>query len=274
MTDQPPHDLAEDLYDGEDLTAAEYALGVLNHEERAAAEARSERDPAFAREILAWVIRFAPLIDRITPVEPSPGLWARIEEALERLKPQVAAISEPASATPIRDARTPANDAAPRGLMLWRAWAIGASAIAAAAILVVTLHMATPVGGAPGPSLLARVGGPAPTLVATLGLTQGGAAAVTVAYDPNQSTIYAAPDADFSIPRARSAELWLIPSDGKPRPMGVIDPAKPATMPMPPEFKTLARAKVTLAISIEPPGGSPTGLPTGPVVATGKFAQI
>jgi anti-sigma-K factor RskA len=30
----------------------------------------------------------------------------------------------------------------------------------------------------------------------------------------------------------------------------------------------------TLAISLEPQGGSPTGLPTGPVVAAGKAAQI
>jgi anti-sigma-K factor RskA len=30
----------------------------------------------------------------------------------------------------------------------------------------------------------------------------------------------------------------------------------------------------TLAISIEPLGGSPTGLPTGPVVATGVVARV
>ena len=56
--------------------------------------------------------------------------------------------------------------------------------------------------------------------------------------------------------------------------MGLVDPTKPATMPMPPQFKALAKAQVTLAISIEPPGGSPTGLPTGPVVATGKFVAV
>jgi anti-sigma-K factor RskA len=97
---------------------------------------------------------------------------------------------------------------------------------------------------------------------------------MTVAYDPARSSLYVAPDADFSIPTARAAELWLIPDDGKPRPMGLIDPSKPATMPMPPEFRPLAKAKATLAISIEPLGGSPTGSPTGPVVATGKLLAV
>ena len=30
----------------------------------------------------------------------------------------------------------------------------------------------------------------------------------------------------------------------------------------------------TLAISIEPAGGSPTGQPTGPVIANGKLASL
>jgi anti-sigma-K factor RskA len=29
-----------------------------------------------------------------------------------------------------------------------------------------------------------------------------------------------------------------------------------------------------LAVSLEPPGGSPTGQPTGPVIANGKLASL
>jgi len=43
---------------------------------------------------------------------------------------------------------------------------------------------------------------------------------------------------------------------------------------MPPEFKSLAKEEVALALSIEPVGGSKTGLPTGPVVAAGKFITV
>ena len=260
MSEQPPIDMTDDFY-GEDLTAAEYALGVLDGPERVAAEARSAREPAFAADVLAWVVRFEPMIDAVAPVEPSPALWPRIETAVR-----------PKSRTAPLDAPPPiaANDAPARGVGLWRAWAAGASAIAAAAVLFIVLR--TPV--IPGHAPLVQSGGHASALVATLALTETKASAFTVAYDPNLSQIYATPAGDFSIPRARSAELWLIPADGKPRPMGIVDPSKAATMPMPPAFKALAKAKVTLAISIEPVGGSTTGLPTGPVIATGQLSAV
>jgi anti-sigma-K factor RskA len=34
------------------------------------------------------------------------------------------------------------------------------------------------------------------------------------------------------------------------------------------------RPEATLAVSSEPPGGSPTGLPTGPVIASGKLTKL
>jgi anti-sigma-K factor RskA len=265
-----PPTAPEDGFDGEDLTAAEYALGVLDREARAAVEARAEQDAAFAADILGWTVRLAPLIEEISPVEPSATLWPRIETAIDRPKVRTGPVA--ATETP---PRAPANDAEPRGFLLWRIWAVGASVAAVAAIAVIVAHPQLPSGSAaPGQALFAQGGGASRTLVANLALTESKAAAFTVAYDPVQSTIYAGPDSGFSIPVGRSAELWLIPADGKPRPMGLVDPTKPATMPMPPEFKSLAKEQATLALSIEPVGGSKTGLPTGPVVAAGKFISV
>ncbi len=261
MSDAPPLDAADE-FDGEDLTAAEYALGVLDGPERAAAEARSSREPAFAETVLAWVLRFEPLIGAVLPVEPSPALWPRIETAIERPKSYTASTVEPIPAA--------ANDAPPRAAGLWRAWAVAATAVAAAAVLFIALR--TPV--IPGHAPLVQTANSGSTLVATLSLTETKASAFTVAYDPNKAVIYATPAGDFSIPNKRSAELWLIPADGKPRPMGIVDPSKAASIPMPQAFKALAKAKVTLAISIEPPGGSTTGLPTGPVIATGQLTAV
>lgn len=267
--DTPPDDPRGPLDEGPDpdMFAAEFALGVLDREERAAAETRSRHDPAFAQEIVEWVIRFSNLIDIIKPVEPSPDLWARIQRSIDGAHPQESTQSLPEAA----------NDEAPgrgkvRGLALWRAWAVGATSIAAAALLALVLHPA---------GLLRSTGAPAGTgaalgrtLVATLALKDGGASAMTIAYDPGAASLYASPDADFSIPRARAAELWLIPADGKPRPMGVMDPSKPTTMTLPADLRPLVQEKVALALSIEPPGGSPTGLPTGPVVADGKLGAV
>jgi len=68
-------------------------------------------------------------------------------------------------------------------------------------------------------------------------------------------------------PEAHAFELWAIaPHATRPVPLAVI-PANGAL-----RLASLPRAVVNgaaLAISIEPPGGSPTGVPTGPVVYAG-----
>jgi anti-sigma-K factor RskA len=43
---------------------------------------------------------------------------------------------------------------------------------------------------------------------------------------------------------------------------------------VPPELLPHVSADSTLAVSIEPVGGSPTGQPTGPVIANGKLASL
>ena len=62
-----------ELSDDEAL-AAEHALGVLNAADRATAESRMAQDFAFARMVVAWRYRFAPLAALLKPVEPSAEL--------------------------------------------------------------------------------------------------------------------------------------------------------------------------------------------------------
>ncbi len=68
----------------------------------------------------------------------------------------------------------------------------------------------------------------------------------------------------------RATELWLIAPNAKPIPLGVF-PAESETMQLPPEIMARLNAQSTLAVSIEPTGGSPTSQPTGPVIATGAM---
>jgi anti-sigma-K factor RskA len=72
----------------DELTAAEYALGVLAGTERAAAERRIERDQAFANLVEAWEERLAPLAEEIATVAPPPHVWDRIAGALPDRRPQ------------------------------------------------------------------------------------------------------------------------------------------------------------------------------------------
>jgi len=64
------------------MLAAEYVLGVLNAADRAAAEARSAADPAFAAAIDSWQARLAPLNAGYADVAPRPQVRRTIEARL------------------------------------------------------------------------------------------------------------------------------------------------------------------------------------------------
>ncbi|MCC6518311.1 MAG: anti-sigma factor, partial [Tabrizicola sp.] len=54
-------------HEAENALAAEYVLGVLDLAERAEAEARRKRDPAFAALVVEWEDRLAGLNDGFEP---------------------------------------------------------------------------------------------------------------------------------------------------------------------------------------------------------------
>ena len=63
---------------GNALAAAEYALGLLEGEELAAAKARMGDDDGFAWRKVWWDNWFAPLTDNMQGAEPDPAVWDRI----------------------------------------------------------------------------------------------------------------------------------------------------------------------------------------------------
>ena len=80
--------------------------------------------------------------------------------------------------------------------------------------------------------------------------------------------------ATFSPDATRVPELWLIPPDGKPRPVGLLRGDQTVILSLPTDLAVLAKKDAVLAVSLEPPGGSTTGLPTGPVIASGKLTSL
>jgi anti-sigma-K factor RskA len=72
----------------------------------------------------------------------------------------------------------------------------------------------------------------------------------------------------------RSYELWLIPGRSTtPRSLGVVGSDEFTQRPLPGNVDLDALRSATFAVSLEPPGGSPTGAPTGPVLFTGKAVE-
>lgn len=71
----------------------------------------------------------------------------------------------------------------------------------------------------------------------------------------------------------RALELWLISGDDPPRSLGVLPDAATVRLTVPEAMRALIVGG-TLALSDEPLGGSPTGLPTGDVLAVGAITTL
>jgi anti-sigma-K factor RskA len=237
-----------------DLLAAEYALGLLDGAERARAESLHSSDPAFRDSAARWLGRLAPLLDEVEAASPPPGLWARIEAAIA-----------PKEASPAASDWTPGSNVhvLRRKVSLWRGYSAAATALAASlALFLVARQPSEP----PAPQ-------PAPAPLIAMMEAEGSPAKLVAAYDPASRTLLVAPAAGVEAVAGHSHELWLIPADGKPRPMGLLQPGGPRRIAIPQAMLGEVKAEVTLALSVEPAGGSPSGQPTGPIVAAGKLVR-
>jgi anti-sigma-K factor RskA len=75
----------------------------------------------------------------------------------------------------------------------------------------------------------------------------------------------------------RALELWMLPAQGNPRSLGLVSmvsPAGVARIELPAAADQVLQNIPALAISLEPAGGSPTGLPTGPVLYAGPVQRL
>jgi anti-sigma-K factor RskA len=218
----------------DELIAAEYALGVLAEADRAAAEARMARDPGFARLVSHWEERLSPWAAEISEVVPGPQVWDRIAAALP--------------------AQTHSSGLW-QSLSFWRGFGIAAGTFAAACVAAL-IYLGTL---AQQPLVATIEGGGHRHFVATVDTSRGTVAVVPAAFSPDAT---------------RVPELWLIPPDGKPRPVGLLRGDQTVTLTLPADLAAFAKKDSVLAVSLEPPGGSTTGLPTGPVIATGKLTSL
>jgi anti-sigma-K factor RskA len=78
-----------------------------------------------------------------------------------------------------------------------------------------------------------------------------------------------------SVANDRALELWLIEGQGRPpRSLGLLDRQQKTSLTLPAELRSALEPSAGLAVSLEPPGGSPTGKPTGPVIYQGPILAL
>ena len=69
-------------------------------------------------------------------------------------------------------------------------------------------------------------------------------------------------------------ELWFIDGKKAPVSLGLVDGKDLKAPAVPVKLQSAFVKGGTLAISVEPKGGSTTGAPTGPVIATGPIQKL
>jgi len=228
---------------GDDLLAAEYVLGVLAADERQIASRRIDAETAFARLVDAWEMRFAPMAAAYAAVEPP----ASIKVAIDR---RLFASSASASAVP--------SGGLWASLAFWRG-------VAAAAIAALAIYVAVPYVNPPAPQ-------PAARLVASLAADNSNVKYLAV-YDAARHEVgLSLVSGDHGA--GKDFELWMIEGKNAPVSMGVIPAGQTARMAVTPAVQQKLAQGAVLAVSLEPAGGSPTGQPTGPVVAAGDLKGI
>jgi anti-sigma-K factor RskA len=71
----------------------------------------------------------------------------------------------------------------------------------------------------------------------------------------------------------RSLELWALPRSRAPRSLGVVAAADKAVLRLRGDADRALGDVTMLAVSLEPAGGSPSGLPTGPILYSGPCVR-
>lgn len=227
------------------LSAGEYVLGTLTPEERRELEAEAENNTVLRHEIARWERQLAGLGQKLKPVAPRPIVWLNLSHRIG---------VSPVASTPARN-------------YLWKTWASLATAASLLlafglyrevnrplpAPIVVTERVEVPVAAS---SYVALLQVPKSTMYWSVSLTP----------DRKELAVRAGGDVPAAAAN-KDAELWWISETG-PVSLGVIPTTGELRRALPPGLKYSNGG--TIAVSLEPVGGSPGPGPTGPVVTTAQ----
>ena len=227
---------------GDEILAAEYVVGVLPADERQTASRRIDSEAAFARLVDQWEVHLAPMASAYQPVEPPDTVKPAIDRRLFT---------------------GGAGAVAPTG-GLWASLAFWRG-LTTAAIAAMVIYAAVPFINPPAEA-------PQMRLVASLAADNS---------DVKYLAVYDAAHGQVSLSHVsgerasdRDFELWMIEGQNPPVSMGVVPVGATSHIVITPEIREKLASGAVLAISLEPTGGSPTGQPTGPVVAAGDLKNI
>jgi len=215
--------------------AAEYVLGTLRGPARQRFERLVQDDPQLWQEVSFWENRLGTLGEALPEMAPPARVWDAIEAEVGADRSAVVEIR---------------RGGLWRNTPFWRGLSLLAAGIAAALLVAILVPQ--------GPDFV-------PVQVATLQGEQSDTAwLVRVAADGRADV---APLGAATTPAGKDYELWLLrDGDRPPLSLGLASASGARSFELPGGDRGIG-----FAISVEPPGGSPTGAPTGPVVFVGNL---
>jgi len=219
-----------------DMLAAEFVLGTLPVEDRQRVQRLRTTHPELDAQMLQWESRLSALNDEIEPVDPAPGLFARIERSIDQLE----------------QASSQHNEVVRLRQQVSR-WRLSTAAASIAAMLLIAVMMLEPTPTKSPYVAVFQHNDEQPAFLLTVDLARK---------QLNIQPVTARPAGN------QSYQLWIKDDELGPTPRSVgvlnehfeVDPAALTNY----DAELLRRA--TFGISLEPRGGSPTGQPTGPAL--------
>ncbi|MEP7453156.1 anti-sigma factor [Phyllobacterium sp. SB3] len=222
----------------DDFVAAEYVLGVLPPAEKHGIERRIETDVSFARLVARWQQQFDGMNTEFEPAVPPADMKGLIDKRLfGTVSPQAAPLLS--------------------SLAFWRTFAFAALLLAAIGF---------------GRDLLTSPIAPERQLVASM--EADGSAYHTIAVYNETDNQLKVSLVKGELPTDRSLELWLIAGSDAPVSLGLMKSSQTSAFSLDSLLAGKLQDGATLAISLEPLGGSPSKAPTGAVIAAGTVRGI
>ena len=228
-----------------DMLAAEYVLGTLAGDERAAVETRRHREPELDAAIVAWESRLDPLNAYTPSVAPPPGLFSRIQARLDE--------DTRAQALPSAETQSAVVIALRRRAARWRTGAVAAGLLAACLALFIVVREAVYPPSAYNFVAVFNAQDARPAFVLSIDL---------------RSRVVTVRPVGAERQAGRAYQLWIAsPSLGPaPQSLGLLNASLEPTQKELTRYEPALLRNATFGISLEPEGGSPTGRPTGPAL--------
>ncbi len=240
--------------------SAEYVLGTLQGKARDRFERLMAESYRIRMAVWSWESQIVPMASVAPTVRPPKHIWPSIRARISKTRPRLQAVAKPKiTPAPVQNLVSG----------FWRWWSYAAtSACLVLGVLLALQLPSTSIQSASENSIDS----------VALFSNQEAQPQWLVSFDMESGQLKAKALNAIAVETGQAFELWVLPDAGNPQSLGLLPVSDSAEATVNTALSqaliALLRSANGLAISVEPEGGSPTGLPTGPVVYQSSIIEL